>query len=75
MLADDILHDGFHKPLLEVERGLDTLESEPQQSVADTFRQPRGKAFHQHIKLAVVEQVLKRLLHLLRLIRPNLIEL
>ena len=75
MLVDDILHDGFHEPLLEVERCLDAYEGKPQQSVADAFRQPRGKAFHQHIKLAVVEQVFERLLHLLRLIRPNLIKL
>ena len=75
VLADDVFHDGLHEPQLEVEWCLDTLEGKPQQSVADAFRQPRGKAFHQHIKLAVVKQVFERLLHLLRLIRPNLIKL
>ena len=75
MFADDILYNGFHKPLLEVERCLHPCKGKPQEAIAQPFRQPRCKTLHHHIELTVVQQVVERLLHLSRLVGPNLVEL
>ena len=74
MLADDVVHDGLHKPLLEVQRRLHALKCQAQCAIAQQLGQPRSEALHHHVKLAVANQLLERLLHLFRLIRPDFVE-
>ena len=75
MLADDVLYDGLHEPLLEVERSLHPRKGKPQQAIAQPLRQPRCQTLHYHIELTVVQQFVKRLLHLSRLVGSYLVEL
>ena len=75
VLADDVPDDGFHKPQLEVKRCLDAREGQLQESVAQTLRQPRHETLQNQLELAVVEQLVERLLHLPRFIRSDLVEL
>ena len=75
MLADNMPHDGLHEPLLEVERRLHTYEGQLKQAIAQAFGQPGDKALQHQGKLSVVQQVVKRLLHLARLIRAYLVKL
>ena len=75
VLADDMLHDGFHEPLLEVERGPHPHEETSEQTVTHRLGQPGRETFHHDIELSVVKQVVERQLHLFRLIRPYLVEL
>ena len=74
VLADDVPDDGFHKPLLEVERCLDTCKGQLQEPVAQALGQPRHKTLQNQLELAVIQQVIERLFHLLRLVRPDLVE-
>ena len=55
MLVDDMPHDGFHEALLEIQRRLDPNEEQLQQPVAQSFGQPRHKAFQHDRELAVVQ--------------------
>ena len=75
VLADDVPDNGFHKPLLEVERCLDTRKGQLQESVTQTLGQPGHKTLQYQLELSVVEQVVERLLHFLRFIRSDLVEL
>ena len=75
MFSDNVINDRFHKPFLEIQRCLYPFKGKSQQPVTHRLRQPRDKALHYDIKLAVIKQVLEGLLHLLRLIRPNLVKL
>ena len=52
-----------------------TVQAEPQQTVTDCLRQPGSDTLHQHIELTIIQQIVECLPHLLRLIRPDLIEL
>ena len=70
-----MLHDGFHEPQLEVERCLDPHKGKSQQTISDPLGQPWGKTLHDDIELSVVQEILKRLFHLLRLIRSYLVKL
>ena len=75
MLTDDISYHRLHETHLEIQGRLHTHESQSQQSIAKELWQPRGKALHNEVKLAVVQQVIECLLHFLRLIRPDVIKL
>lgn len=75
VLMDDMPHDGLHEPFLEVERRLHTYEGQLKQAIAQAFGQPGDKAFQHQGKLSVVQQVVKRLLHLARLIRSYFVKL
>ena len=75
MLADNIFDDGFHEAQLKVERCIHSLESQSQQGITYTLRQPRHESIEHQLELPVAEQFLKCLFHLASLIRPDLVEL
>ena len=75
MLPDNVFDDRLHESLLKVKRCLDARKGKPQQTVTDCLRQPGSDTLHQHIELTIIQQIVECLPHLLRLIRPDLIEL
>ena len=75
MLTDDVVDDRLHKPLLEVERCLHSLEGKTQQSITYGLWQPWCEALHDDVKLSVTQQVLEGLPHLFRLVRSYLVKL
>ena len=75
ILPDDILHHRFHKSFLEVEGRLHSPESKSQQRVAYRLWQPGSKSLEHGRELAIVEQVIKCLLHLFRFIRSYLVKI
>ena len=53
MFANDPFYNGFHEPLLEVERRLHPTESQPQQTITKELRQPGRESLHDDIKLSI----------------------
>ena len=74
MFANNMPHDGLHEAHLEVERCLHPYECQLQQSITQTFRQPGDKTLQHYRELAIIEQVIKCLLHLPCLIWSYLVE-
>ena len=75
LLADDVLHDGFHEAQLEVERRLHAHEGRLEQTVAHPLGHPGHETLQQQRELSVGQQFIEGLSHLLRLVRPDFVEL
>ena len=75
VLTYDVFDDRLHEAHLEVERCLHAYEGHSHQPVPNVSRQPGSESLQHHIELSVVQHVLESLLHLLRLIRANLVKL
>ena len=64
VLLQHIAHYVLHEAELEVKRSLHSDEHHLEEAVAQPLGQPRSKALHHFIEVAVIEQLVQSLLHL-----------